>query len=147
MPTGAKLVAAITLMIVAYIASAVFMQSRVTELNLMSSLLTGSAVIGFVTGWIVLGNEPGYGGIDSIAAGWRAIIVGVVVACFVYGLVVVTGTMADGGFSEPLNAVIAWIRISLTMMLRSFDPFVWVILFLGGAIAGRLTGIANKRWI
>ncbi len=146
MPTAAKLVAGICFAIIGFLAALMFNATAETETGLGPSILTSAAIIGFLCGWVVLGRRPGLGGFESVASGIAAVIASLVFACILYGFSNFMSGLMHGAYASPMQALVSWLRVSVLLFVQTVTPSVWSILVLGGAIAGRLTGIANFRW-
>ena len=146
MPTAAKLVAGIGFAITAIIASLFYYLSldatAFTELEVMSV----SGLLGFILGWLLLGNFPGYGGWDSLWAGLRAAVYAVFLSCLFFGLMVVVRGLMNGSYKDPMVPLQDWLRHSLDFLTSASQYNVIITIVLGALISGRLAGIAYVRW-
>jgi hypothetical protein len=145
MPTAPKLVAALLLALTAVLAAYAYSLGFPTK-SFKGNYYLMSAGLGFLVGWYTLGQRPYFGGLDSVVAGVRANIILAMVAAISFALVSVWNGMGDHAFNNPFQVPITWITRSIAYFVSGLTIEVWAILLLAGAVAGRLTGVANYHW-
>lgn len=145
-PTAAKLVAGIGFAITAVIANYFYYVSLDAVSFTLGEILAVAGTLGFLLGWIFLGSAPGYGGFDSLWAGFRAAVYAVVVACLIFGLLVVARGLMNGSYLDPLLPLKDWLRHSLDFLVTANQKEILITIGLGALITGRLAGISYVRW-
>jgi len=105
-----------------------------------------SALLGLIVGWRSIGFDPGFGGIGSIVAGLRGVVVLVFLSAVVWGgWVVIAKLMAFyiKYFSSIVNVWITSVAGFITLLV---DPRIILSLLIGGCLSGIGAGLANKYW-
>lgn len=101
-----------------------------------------------VTGWRVAGRalDRGKGLSESAATGMRT----AVIALFFVLLAFASGEMLKQAFRRtydgPVEAVVGVFEEFIEFLPLLADPGAGVLLLVGGAIAGVLTGIVGRHW-
>lgn len=145
--TAPKLIAAILLGATGYFASEMHLSLAANSGSAFPYWVSNVGAICFaIIGWKSLGPRPGFGGMASIALGWRAAILALFVTCIVYGMLYQGQALLNGQYLDPFKTIFDWFRISFEFMVDTFSLPVWGILLIGGAIAGRATGTAFRHW-
>ncbi|GLQ34152.1 hypothetical protein GCM10007939_04350 [Amylibacter marinus] len=145
--TAAHLIAGITIGLTGFFAF--LMHAHIAESSgdsLPGYFPVSGGIICLLTGWNTLGNRPGFGGMASIASGLRAMIFSIMVCCALFGLYYIYLALLQGLYLDPFRALFDWFRISFEFFIGTISAEVWVIIILGGAISGRITGMANYSW-
>lgn len=145
MPTAPKLIAAILLAATALIVAFTY-QLGYPDQPFKTPYYLLSGGIGVIVGWFTLGQRPFFGGLDSIVAGVRAIIIMSVVGAVAFALVSVWNGMGEHAFNNPFQVPISIITRSIVYFSSALTLKIWIIMLLGGAVSGRLTGMANLHW-
>lgn len=145
MPTAAKLVAAVFLAAVMFVATVNYIPGlpEGTQVGRIREIAAG---IGLLSGWFVLGRAPGKTASEAVSAG----IKGALIACF-WVLVVAAGyqmirrsmrMMYDGVMEAVLGVFEQMIELGAPL----FVPGVLGVLLAGGALAGLAARMAQRRW-
>ncbi|MCC6008846.1 MAG: TrgA family protein [Rhodobacteraceae bacterium] len=145
MPTAAKLVAAICLAVLGFAGASLF-YTFLPEGTRATYFAPVSAGLGAVTGWRVLGGGVGRGLGPATGTGLRAAITLFVLALVVFSIreMLIRATRRHfGGLVDALTGTFDSIR---DYALLSLDPRFWALMLLGGALAGLLAELANRRW-
>lgn len=145
MPTAPKLIAGLTLALVAAIASYVFAITH-PELFGGTVFILSNALFGFLVGWFSFGQKPGRGFAEGATKGIRSGIVLVFISAVAFGLRYVVKGMKKGFFNEPMDVFITWLSQSADYLVMSFTPEVWAIILVGGAISGIVTQFSSRYW-
>lgn len=145
MPTAAKLIAGIFLGLLAVLVAYIYQLDYPTRTFEMEFYLV-SGLIGFCVGWYTLGQKAYFGGWKSIMAGIRSVVALAIVSSILFGLYHVFVGMGDHAYHNPMQVPITWIRISIAYFSSSLRVDIWSVMIIVGALAGRVTGIANWHW-
>lgn len=146
MPTAAKLISGLGFCLTAIVASWLYFYSLPATSFTVLELMAVSAVMGFALGWFLLGPYPGYGGFDSLWAGLRAAIAALLLACLLFGLIVVSRGLINGSYLDPVLPLKDVLRHGLDFLISAMQVNVLVALGLGALITGRLAGLAYTNW-
>lgn len=145
MPTAPKLIAAILLALTALIVAYTY-RLGYPDLTFKKEYYMLAGGVGFVVGWYTLGQKPYYGGVDSIAAGIRANIIMSIVGAICFAFISVWNGMGEHAFNNPFQVPISWVTRSIAYFTSALTLKIWAIMLIAGAVAGRLTGVANLHW-
>jgi hypothetical protein len=148
MPTAAKLVAFICYSLIAALATVVWWYTSEQDSgdDYFYRVLIVTTMVGGCVGWYTLGQSPHFGGLRSIYVGLRTSLILVFVIATFYGGLTIILIMLNGGVIEILQFFRMGIRLITGHIIAMAQPPVFVVLFGGGILAGRLTGLANKYW-
>jgi len=105
-----------------------------------------SAVVGFVTGWIVLGTRAGKGTIPAISFGFTAAIVAAFWCLFFNCLLEMIRLAFTGRYKGPADAVIDVFQQMMRFGALLLTPNVLATLVIGGMVAGVITEMTNRRF-
>lgn len=145
MPTGAKAVAAICFAVVGWLIANAYVPNM-PEATAVGNFRELAGLLGAVIGWRVMGNSVGKGYVASIGAGWKTVIVLVIVSLLFFGLYEMLQQSVRMVYDGPIEAVL---DVFNRMMVRS-APLLSVGVMaagaIGGAVAGLLTENASRRW-
>ncbi len=145
MPTAAKLIAAVALAAVMFMATLAYIPGlpEGTQTKWYTQI---AALVGFICGWFLVGRAPD----ASIGEAMSAGVKGSAVACFwilmlVAGYVMLRRSMRmmyDGVFDAVLGVFDQFLEFGALI----FVPEVLGWLFGGGAMVGLLARLAVRRW-
>lgn len=145
--TAANLFGAILLGMTGYVALIVHRLIEFEKGNTLPIYWPYVAAVCFaLLGWHSLGHNAGFGGVRSLSAGLRAMILGMMASSIMFGLIFIGAQLVAGFYINPTNTVFDWFRVSFEYFVDTFNLHVWAILLIGSLISGRLTGLANYRW-
>ncbi len=145
MPTGAKLMAAISFAIVGWIL-ANYYAVNMPDASAAGPIREAAAVIGAIVGWMVMGPTVGKGYVEAAGSGVKTAVVLAVVALFLLALSEMIDKSVKLRYDTALEAIL---DIFQTMAQRSqalLSLGVFGTILLGGIIAGLLTENAGRRW-
>lgn len=145
MPTGARLVAAISLALLAFVVSGQVMplMPESTDFGYFTHV---NVTLGLLTGWIYMGRRVGGGFVSAINNGLTGMAVMVFWALFVQGAWEMFRLAMRHRYGGPFDALLAIFTISLEFFFVIAVPSVLVPLVIGGCISGLLAEKAHSRW-
>ncbi len=145
MPTAAKLVAALVFAAVAFLGASVYVP-HLPEGTQARWFPAGSAVIGALVGWLVMGPLAGRGLVAAMGYGLRASAT----------IVFWTGLLFSGRemilrslnmrYDGPMEAVVGIFDIALDYGRLLGDPQILAVLGLGGIVGGIASELSSRRW-
>lgn len=145
MLTAPRLVAAVLLAVVGYLASELIkpLMPEGKDFGYFSYL---NAVLGAFTGWIVIGKRVGRGVSPAIGHGFTA-----AVALAFWGLFVQSGNemlrlALRRRYDGPLEALTDMFRIGIEFAVTMATVPVWGTLLLGGILAAFMAEVASRHW-
>jgi hypothetical protein len=145
MPTGAKLMAAISFAVVGWVLANYYAQNM-PDASAAGPIREGAAVVGAFVGWMVMGPSVGKGYVDAAGAGIKTAVVLAVVALFFLSLREMIDNSVKMRYDGALDAIV---DVFQTMAKRSealLSLGVFGTILLGGIIGGLLTENAGRRW-
>ncbi len=147
MPTAAKLVASVLFAALSFFIADLYAQG-ITDGTRTAYLLPGSAALGLICGWRVMGNLVGKGkGMgDAIGSGIRTALTIVFFALLLFSIYEMVVVSTKGLYDGPMEAVLAIFDIMLKYGRGLITPEVLGTLFVGGSLAGMATEWADRRW-
>jgi len=145
MPTGARLTAAISLALLAFVVSGQVMplMPEGTEFGYFTHV---NVVLGLLTGWIFMGRRVGHGLVPAINNGLTGAAVMVLWALFIQGAWEMFRLAMRNRFDGPFEALLAIFTLSVDYFFVIAVPTVLISLAVGGCLAGLLAENAHKRW-
>lgn len=148
MPTASKLVAFICYALIAVLCGVIWWSTSIYASNAayLYRFLPLIGILGGLVGWFGVGPQPHLGGFRSIALGLKGSIILVFVVAVFFAIWRIGAIMFSGGVLEPLQMFRLIIRFLFDHMMAFGVPNALFVLILGGALAGRLTGLSNKYW-
>lgn len=145
MPTAAKLIAGLGFLLLSYLAAEVSKPylPEGTQFGFYSYV---SAVIGGLTGWIVMGGLVGEGIVRGAGYGVRVSFTVVFWALLVFSIYEMVIRATKLRYDGPMEALTAVFSIALEYGGVLLAPAVLAVLILGGALIGTVTEWAARRW-
>ena len=145
MPTGAKLMAAISFGIVGWIVANAYVPTLPAGMSVgLFRELVG--LLGVVVGWKVMGASVGKGYAASISSGWKTVIVLVFFALLFFSIREMILLSMKMRYDGPMEAVLDVFAQMLKQAQALLTPNVLASMVVGGAVAGLLTENAGRRW-
>lgn len=145
MPTAAKLVAAITLAIVMYVATVNYIPGlpQGTQTGYITEI---AALIGFLCGWFFVGKAPGETFSMALSNGLKgAIIASFWVLMVASGVVMIRRAMRMM-YDGVMDAVLGVFEQLIELGGLIFVPGVLGVLLVGGMLVGAAARSAGRRW-
>jgi hypothetical protein len=145
MPTAAKLTAAVAFAIVAYLAAVAFVP-HLPEGSQIGLFREITAVIGFGTGWLVMGGLVGHSYRDAAGSGVRTSVTLVFCALLGFSIYLMVKKSFKMIYDGPMEAVLAVFEIMMEYGRMMLVPDVLGVLALGGVLGGIAAEWAGRRW-
>jgi hypothetical protein len=145
MPTGGKLVAALCFAVVGWIAADLY-EPAIDEALRGEWFRTAAAVIGLFAGWFILGPKQAAGLGGAIGHGIATAVWFTFWAAFWFSGYEMILRALDKRYKTPTQAVTGMLDIAYYYLGLAVTPQVIGGLVIGGAVAGILTGFANRHW-
>lgn len=145
MPTAAKLFAAFSLGLVAYIASELFKPTQPEGMDFgYFSLLNAS--YGAIIGWKIIGTRVGMGIMRAINNGITGMLAMVLVCLFVNSCRLMILKSIDGRYRSTTEAILSIFDMMLEYGLLLFSPPIITTLIVGALFSGLLAESVSRRW-
>ena len=145
MPTGARLMAAISLAVLAFVLSGMVVP-LMPESTDFGYFLPLNVVLGLIVGWRVMGRRAGRGIVAAINNGFAGVFVLMLWAIFLQAANEMVRLALRNRYDGPFEAIGAIIRIGLKDGAVLLAPHIIATLLIGGVLAGLATEFAWRRW-
>lgn len=145
MPTGARLMAAISLAVLAFVLSGMVVP-LMPESTDFGYFLPLNVVLGLIVGWRVMGRRAGRGIVAAINNGFAGVFVLMLWAIFLQAANEMVRLALRNRYDDPFDAIVAVFQIGAEFGLMIATVPIGVALVVGGVIAGLLTEFAYNRW-
>jgi hypothetical protein len=145
MPTAAKLVAAISFAILAWV-TCIVLEGALPEdkrIGYMYEVAVGS---GALVGWFVSGAARRTGYAEAAATGLRTTTISVIVALGVLAVGTMLQNSARGRYRGLMDAILDIFNKFVEFGTLILPVVVLGTLFFGGIVAGMATEWAGRRW-
>ncbi|NIZ13884.1 TrgA family protein [Phaeobacter sp. HF9A] len=145
MPTAARLIAALSLAILAFVVSGQIMplMPQGTDFGYFTYVNMG---LGIIVGWRLMGPRAGRGRVSGINNGLTGMAVLLLSGLFVQGAVEMFRLAYRHIYDNPFDALAAIFTIALEYFFVIAVPNVLLTLVIGGVICGLVTDVAKARW-
>ena len=145
MPTGAKLMAAVSFAVVGWVLANYFAMN-IPDAAAAGPLREGAAVVGAFVGWSVMGNSVGNGYVEAAGSGVKTAVVLAVVALFLMALSEMLGNSVKMRYDGAQDAILAVFETMAKRADALLSMGVFGTILLGGIIGGLLSENAGRRW-
>ena len=145
MPDAAKLIAAIFIGSLAYVASLLIMP-LLPESTDFGNFIYVNTIIGVVAGWMVMGKRAGRGLTAAINNGLGGALVLVIWGLFVHSCYQMFDRAMSNWYNGVFDAMAAIFQFMAEYALDLMDPTVMASLTIGGILAGLCTEYAWRTW-
>lgn len=145
MPNAAKLVAGMGLALLAFIVSGMIMPLFEEDTN-FGYFTHVNLVLGFLTGWTVIGSRAGRGMVSAINVGLTGAVTLVFWGLFVQSCNEMTRLAMKNRYDGALEAIVAIFEIGAVWGILMSTFAIWSVLLIGGAIVGIATEYASRTW-
>ncbi|UWQ20312.1 TrgA family protein [Jannaschia sp. W003] len=152
MPTPAKLVAAVAMAIIAWLTAEAVHRYALPEGVSIGRGREILAAMGLVMGWRMIGRQAtgirGRGDrlVNGLTMGLACALSLAVLAVFLHAFYVMILESMDLAYNSPGKAFSGWMGFVMRDAAIAWNPYVLVMLFGGGAVAGLLSGVAGRVW-
>jgi len=145
LPTAARLVAAITLAGLGWIASDMIrpLMPPGTGFGWFNYV---NAVLGAVCGWYVIGSRAGRGYVDAVANGLTGVAALVFWGFFAQSLNLMLKQAMENKYDGPFSAIVGILHNAIDYSQYVMDPGLITVLLAGGIACGLLAEAASRRW-
>ena len=145
MPTAARLAAAVSLAILAFIVSGQIMplMPEGTDFGYFTWVNVG---LGIVCGWVIMGKRAGRGLTAAINNGITGMVAMVFWALFVQGCYEMFRLAMRNRYDGPFEALISIFKIGVEFGQQLVVPEILWTLIIGALITGLVTEEAARRW-
>ena len=145
MPDAARLVAALSLALLAFIVSGQIMPLMPEGMD-FGYFTWVNVGIGVLAGWVVMGKRAGRGTTSAINNGLTGMVVLLFWGIFVQGAYEMWRQALRNRYDGPFEAIGAIFRFGLKEGVVLLAPHIIATLLIGGVLAGLATEYAWRRW-
>lgn len=145
MPTGARLMAAISLAVLAFVLSGMVVP-LMPESTDFGYFLPLNVLLGLVVGWRVMGKRAGRGIVAAINNGLAGVFVLMLWAIFLQAANEMVRLALRNRYDDPFEAIVAVFQIGAEFGVIIATLPIGVALVVGAVITGLLTEFAYNRW-
>ena len=145
MPDAARLVAALSLAIIAFIVSGQVMPLMPEGFDFGYFTYVNMA-IGAICGWVIMGKRAGRGWTSGINNGITGVLAMVFWGLFVHGTYEMVQKAMANRYGGPFEAIMAIFEIGAEYGMMIFVGNIMVTLLIGAVIAGLATEFAWRTW-
>jgi hypothetical protein len=145
MPTAGKIVAAIAMAVLAWVASDM-VRSLMPPETAFGVFNWVNVVLGCVCGWVVAGKRLGYGYRYGISAGLTGVGALVFLALLVQSFNQMIADSLRRRYEGPFEAFQGMFNIAVDYGQYLLDGPLWMVLLGGGFVIGIIGEWAEQRW-
>lgn len=148
MPDAARLVAALSLAVVAFLLSGLVMDAHVAaqgETN-FGKFVYVNIVVGLVVGWVSMGKRAGRGVSSAITNGTTGVFLLVLWGLLIQAGNEMTRLAMRNRYDGPLEAITAVFKIGAEWGLILLDGPIIAAMLAGAFVSGILTEYAWRTW-
>ena len=146
MPTAARLVAALSLALVAFVVSGQVMPLLPEGTGVGPWFTPVNMAVALVTGWMVMGPRAGRGQVSAINNGVTGVVAMMFWALFVHSTDEMVRLAMRNRYDGPFEAILAILYIAIDYATMIASVMIIVTLLTGGVAAGLATEYAHRRW-
>ncbi len=145
MPDAARLVAALCLGVVAFVASGLVvpLMPESTDFGWFREV---NVALGMICGWVIMGKRAGRGVLPGIGNGLTGVAALVFWALFVQGCYEMVRLAMRHRYGGPFDALTGIFRIAADHAMAVMVPGLILFLAAGGVAAGLATEYARRTW-
>lgn len=145
MPTAAKLVAAALFAALALLAAEIY-RPLLPEGTQTGWLHLGSAAIGLICGWRIMGRLVGKGYLTAMNTGIRVSVTVLFWALLAFSIAVMIRRSTKMLYDDAGEAILAVFALMLDYAKLMLDAQFIAAVLLGGLLCGWLTEFVGRRW-
>jgi len=145
MPSASRLVAAICLVVIAFLVSSMIIENGEEGKDYGYFTIVNIA-LGWICGWKIMGKRAGRGWTAGVNNGLTGVASLVFWALFVQGCYEMFRLAMRHRYDGPFEALLAIFKIGLDYGQLLLVPEILVTLVVGAVAAGLATEEASRRW-
>ncbi|QFT72670.1 TrgA family protein [Ruegeria sp. THAF33] len=145
MPTASRLVAAVCLVVLAFLVSSMVIENG-EEGKDYGYFTYVNMALGAICGWKIMGKRAGRGWTAGINNGLTGVASLVFWALFVQGCYRMFDLAMRNRYGGPFEAVMAIFSIGIDYGKQLIYPEILVTLAIGAVVAGLATEQASRKW-
>lgn len=145
MPTAARLVAAASLAVLAYVISGMVMP-LMPESTDFGNFVPVNIFLGLACGWLVMGSRAGRGTTAAINNGLTGVFVLMLWGVGVQAINEMVRLAMRNRYDDAFEAIVAVFQIGAEFVVIIATVQIGVTLVVGGVICGLLTEYASRHW-
>ncbi|WP_171228617.1 MULTISPECIES: TrgA family protein [unclassified Ruegeria] len=145
MPTASRLVAAVCLVVLAFLVSSMVIENG-EEGKDYGYFTYVNMALGAICGWKIMGKRAGRGWTAGINNGLTGVASLVFWALFVQGCYRMFDLAMRNRYGGPFEAVMAIFSIGIDYGKQLIYPEILVALAIGAVVAGLATEQASRKW-
>ncbi len=145
MPTASRLVAAVCLVVLAFLVSGMVIDNG-EEGKDYGSFTYVNMALGAICGWKIMGKRAGRGWTAGINNGLTGVASLIFWALFVQGCYRMFDLAMRNRYGGPFEAVMAIFSIGIDYGKQLIYPEILVTLAIGAVVAGLATEQASRKW-
>ena len=145
MPTAARLIASVCLLVIAFLVSSMIIENG-EEGKSYGYFTIVNMVLGVVCGWVIMGRRAGRGWTAGINNGLTGVASLVFWGLFVQGSYEMVQQAMRNRFGGPFEAVLAIFELGIGFASQLGAVEILITLAIGAVISGLLTEGAARRW-
>ncbi len=145
MPTASRLVAALCLLVIAFLVSSMIINNG-EEGKSYGSFTYVNMALGVACGWIIMGKRAGRGWAAAVNNGLTGVAALVFWGLFVQGTYEMFSQAMRHRFGGPFEALLAIFQIGVEYGEQLLPSEILITLAIGAVLSGILTEIAVRRW-
>lgn len=145
MPTASRLVAALSLMVIAFLVSSMIIDNG-EEGKDYGYFSYVNLLLGFLCGWVIMGKRAGRGWTAAVNNGLTGVASLVFWGLFVQGTYEMFRLAMRHRYGGPFEALLAIFQIGLDFGKFLITPEIIATLAIGAILSGLFTEGASRRW-
>ncbi|PVA11002.1 tellurium resistance protein [Pelagivirga sediminicola] len=145
LPTAARLVAAIALGALGWLASEM-VRPLMPPQTAFGWFNYVNLALGVLCGWFVIGSRAGRGYGEALANGLTGVLALIIWGFFVQSFNLMLKQSMEGKFDGPVEAIVGIFNNAIDYAQYLIDPALIGTLLVGGMICGLLAEMAARRW-
>lgn len=146
MPTAARLTAALSLALLAFILSGMVIPLMPEGRSVGPRFTPVNMLVALVVGWVVLGPRAGRGQVSAINNGLTGVAVMMFWELFVHSTDEMVRLAMRNRYDGPFEALLEILYIGFDFGQMIFTVNVIATVLIGGVAAGLMTEYASRRW-
>lgn len=143
--TAARLIAALCLAILAWLASD-YVMGLMPERENFGMFAYANTVIGFLCGWVIVGPRAGRGGAAAISHGVTGVVAAILWALFLHATNEMVDLAMRHRYDGALDAFAAIFEIAVEYGALLLDTGFIMLMVIGAVVVGVLPEIASRHW-